>query len=279
VPGLLLEAPATFWIQPAKEQFGFITPIVGQVHYVWPQRIPLLQTTSVAFVTVHMWLYSPMSIHGHVQVFEVLGFRISFQWHLIRAVLDFAGSLASVCINVHLGWANSLHTRIGVTKNWEVLFFLQYIVSGFGFMTGLMYFVERLSLRKFLGSADMGKLHGTDSISEGEQEGAELSTRQTHLTGTLREWVEAHKRWVPVCKTQVLTLKFNGPDFASLTQSTCTEIRRQLLQNRSLPSICSSVGFIDGCIQVRHLHPRLRGPSIPCVLRLALHANKLLRCR
>jgi len=208
--GLLLEAPATFWIQPAKGKAGFLLPIVGQV-------------------------------------FETLGFRISFQWHLVRALLDLTGSFLATRLNVNWGWAMSLNDRTALTKHWELMFFLQYILSGLGLITVMMYFVERRAVLSFLSRNDYGTRNNS-SDSDDEDGGNDVT--QAHLHGVLAQWAGAHARWVPICKTRVLTLKFCGPKFASLVHSHCTEIRRGLAQSGLTQSLSASAGFFEGCIQV-----------------------------
>lgn len=183
------------------------------------------------------------------QVFETLGFRISFQWHLVRALLDITGSFLATRLNVNWGWAMSLNDRTALTKHWELMFFLQYILSGLGLITVMMYFVERRAVLSFLSRNDYGtRNNSSDSDSDDEDGGNDVT--QAHLHGVLAQWAGAHARWVPICKTRVLTLKFCGPKFASLVQSHCTEIRRGLAQSGLTQSLSASAGFFEGCIQV-----------------------------
>uniref|UniRef100_A0A061SGU6 Uncharacterized protein n=1 Tax=Tetraselmis sp. GSL018 TaxID=582737 RepID=A0A061SGU6_9CHLO len=201
--GMLLEAPATFWYLSSTSDFRFATPLVGQV-------------------------------------FEVVGFRVPFLHHVIRALLDFGLSYFGLMLNVRYGWASDIVPR----TSWPLVMVCQYVVSGFGLMTLLEFWLEQRTLRKFLGHADLHKLSGAEHQDQGLCPSAFCISAR--LPGSLRLWRDLHHEWVPVCTSVVASLKFDAPRFADLGREVRAGICNAMAESHGI--LCS-VTLFDGCIQ------------------------------
>eukprot|EP00192_Tetraselmis_astigmatica_P009248 CAMPEP_0117661690 /NCGR_PEP_ID=MMETSP0804-20121206/7668_1 /TAXON_ID=1074897 /ORGANISM="Tetraselmis astigmatica, Strain CCMP880" /LENGTH=868 /DNA_ID=CAMNT_0005468567 /DNA_START=193 /DNA_END=2799 /DNA_ORIENTATION=- len=211
--GLLLEAPLAYYLTSSRDRIRYSIPLLGQV-------------------------------------FELLGLRVSFQDHIFRGILDMVLSFVTLSINLHFGCAGNVSGTPG-RSTLPALFLNEYVICNLVLMTFLLYWYEKRAQADFLSSAGMSKLLGTDDRqSEQSVEDEDPATIQAQLSDSLESWAELHKFWVPRCTPRVLSVKFEGPDFESLSDELASNIRSCLAEHVCHRDSYCQVAFMEGCIQV-----------------------------